>query len=104
MRNYILIENDVYFISQRLKEIDKGYFIVLNKSKQKFEVHNIFQRGGSYCFTLPYSCLDQRAIDYTLKTRSQNMEKIIQEIDAQNKQIEANNLKIIRNKIEEVLL
>ena len=40
---------DVYNISKRIKEIDKDYYIVYDTSKNKFEVHNSSQIGGSYC-------------------------------------------------------
>ncbi len=104
MRNYLLIDNDVYFISQRIKEIDKRYFILFNMSKNKYEIHSLGQMGGSYCFTLPYKHLDERAIFYTLKTRCENVEKIIKEIDQENIKLEKNNIKKAVNKLEEVLL
>ncbi len=104
MRNYLLVDNDVYFISQRLKEIDFRYFILFNLKKHKYEVHSLGQIGGSYCFTLPFDCLDARAISFTLKTKSENIEKLVKEIDEENKKLEKNNIKKAVNKLEEVLL
>lgn len=104
MKKYYLIENDVYFISQRIKEIDKSYFIVFNCEKNKFEVHALGQMGGTYCFTLPFDMLDARTLDYTLKTRSQNLAKLIEEIDKQNLKLTKDNFKKAVNKLEEVLL
>ena len=37
---YIQIKNDVYDISNRIKKIDRNYYIVLNTSNNKFEVIN----------------------------------------------------------------
>lgn len=76
---------DVYNISNRLKYIDKDYFVVYDTSKNKFEIHNKNQVGSSYCLTLPYSCLDERTIDYVLQTKSENIERILQTIDNENK-------------------
>ena len=104
MKNYQLIENDVYFISQRIKEIDKNYFIVFNISKNKFEVHCLGQIWGSYCFTIPYETLDERTLFYTLKTKSDNLQKIIEEIDKANEKLQKDNIKKAVNKLEEVLL
>lgn len=104
MRNYIQIQNDVYFISNRIKEIDKSYFILFNISKGKFEVHSLGQTGGSYCFTIPYDKLDERTLFFTLKTRCENVEKIIKEIDEANEKLQKDNIKKAKNKLEEVLL
>lgn len=104
MKNYFLINNDVYFISQRIKDIDKNYFIVFNRLKNKYEVHAFAQQGGTYCFTIPFDSLDERVLDYTLKTRSQNITQIIKEIDEANQKLQKDNLKFATKKIEEVLL
>ena len=104
MRKYFHIQNDVCFISDRIKEIDKNYFILFNLLKNKYEVHYLGQRGGTYCFTIPYDSLDDRTLFYTRKTKIENRAEIIAEIDKQNEKIEKDSKKIIRNKLEEVLL
>ncbi len=104
MRKYIHIKNDVCFISDRIKEIDSKYFILLNVPKNKYEVHYLGQLGGSYCFTIPYDILDERTLFYTRKTRIENRAEIIAEIDKHNEKIEKDSMKVIRNKLEEVLL
>lgn len=104
MKKYQLISHDVFFISQRLREIDESYFIVFNIQKGKYEVHALGQVGGTYCFTLPYQSLDERTIFYTLKTRSENTLKLIQEIDEANQKLQKENFKKAKNKLEEVLL
>ena len=104
MKKYYLVTNDVFFVADRIKDIDKNYFIVFNAIKQKFEVHNLMQLGGSYCFTIPYDSLDERTIEYTLKTRRENIDKIIQELDLENEKLQKNNFKQAKNKLEEILL
>jgi len=81
---FLLIEKDLYNISGRLKEIDKGYFIVYNTKKEKYEIHNAFNKRGTYCFTSPYKSLDNRTYDYCLKTRIENSDKLIREMEKQN--------------------
>ncbi len=79
----VKIMADVYNISKRIRLIDKDYFILYDTSKHCFEIHNKAQKN-TYCVTLPYNTLDERTINYTLKTRSQNVDKIMSEIEAEN--------------------
>lgn len=103
MKNFVAINYDPCFIAQRIKEIDAQYFIVFNIKKQKFEVHHLGQIDGTYCFTIPYKVLDERTLFYTLKTRSQNAEQIIKELDSQNALLQKQNVKQAANKIMEIL-
>lgn len=80
---------DVYNISKRIKEIEKNYYIVFNTSKAKFEVHNSSQIGESYCLTLPYNTLDERALNYVRKTSVANIDYVLQEIENDNNKIES---------------
>ena len=80
----VQIYNDVYNISKRIKDIDKNYYIVFNTSKHKFEVHNSNQNGSSYCLTIPYDELDERSLNYVLKTQSVNIDEILNEIENDN--------------------
>jgi hypothetical protein len=82
------IQNDVYFINSRLKEIDENYQIFFNTRKRSFEVHNKGQIGSSYCLTAPYSSLDARLIDFVRKTRVENRRKLIEEIDKNNEKLD----------------
>lgn len=85
----IKLTSDVYNISNRIKEIDKGYYVVYDTSKRKFEIHNSCQIGSSYCLTIPFDSLDWRSLDYVNQTRSENIEKILNRIDNENKLIES---------------
>lgn len=81
----IKIESDVYNISKRIKVIDKDYYVVFNTLTKKFEIHNSSQLGSTYCLTLPYSELDKRTLDYIHKTKSSNLDYILEKIDNDNK-------------------
>ena len=85
----IKIYSDVYNISKRIKDIEKNYYIVYNTITKKFEIHNSAQKDTSYCLTLPYLELDERTLNYVNKTKSENIEKILEEIEKNNKQRES---------------
>lgn len=81
----IKIKSDVYKISERIKDIDKNYYIVYNTSSLKFEVHNSAQIGNSYCLTLPFSMLDVRTLNFVRETNSENINIILEKIENENK-------------------
>lgn len=90
------IESDVFDIVARLKEIDSDYYVVWNESKTKFELHHNSQPLTSYCLTFPYNTLDARCVDLALKTRAQNRDKLLREMNLENEKAEkeqVNNLK-----------
>lgn len=84
MKNLLIIEGDAFFINERLKEIDKSYYIVFNTSRNLYEVHSSEQKGNSYAFTVPFDCLDERTLLFARKTRVENQDKIIEEIEKDN--------------------
>lgn len=86
----INIENDVFDIVKRIKEIDKGYFILFDTKKGKFELHNIFQ-PTTYCLTVPFDTLDNRLIDLIYYSNINNIDIIMEDIDKNNENIEKNN-------------
>ncbi len=84
--DYIEIENDVYYISSRLKEIDREYRLRYNLRRSCYEVHCLDQKD-SYCFTVPFDQLDERTLLFALKTRRENRDKIIKEIEKNNEDV-----------------
>lgn len=103
MKNLLIIENDNYFISQRLKEIDGDYFIVYNLNRKKYEVHVKGQFSNSYAFTVPYDRLDERTILFALKTRIENQDKVMREIERENEENYNRLLKQQINLIKEII-
>jgi len=95
----IKITEDVFDISNRLKEIDSNYFVVFNTKKQKFEIHNKSQKN-TYCLTVLNKSLDSRTITQTLKSRRERFNKILQEIEDNNQKIIDDNNKKIRDMAE----
>ncbi len=78
------VSHDVYNIANRIKKIDRDYYVVLDTIKRKYEIHNSSQLGSSYCLTLPYDDLDARALDYIFMTRVGNIDELIDRIDREN--------------------
>ena len=85
-----IIKRDMYNITNRIKHIDKNYFIIFNYHNNKFEVHNSNQIGGSYCLTSPYEKLDSRLLDYVYLTSTNNSHNVIDMVEKNNKEIEKN--------------
>ena len=99
-KHYIFIKDDVYGIVKRIREIDDGYFIVLNTLRKKYEIHNINNKNGTYCFTSPYDNLDSRTYDYTQRTRIENSDKLLKEIEIKNEKIKKDKQRQFNNEIK----
>ena len=80
----LTIENDLFDISGALRSVDPGYFILYDKLRGRFEVHNSAQAGGTYCLTLPYPVLDRRAAVYVRRSRSERGEAFLAELEREN--------------------
>ena len=92
MKNYIEIKDDVYYICQRLKEIDESYFLLYNLTRHCYEVHSSLQKD-SFCFTVPFQQLDERTIQFARRTRRERQDKIIEEIEKSNVDLYKRQLK-----------
>ena len=53
--------------------------------------------------TFPFDCLDARAVEHARKTRVENEEKIIEEIDRENKRLEKKLINEEINRLKEAL-
>lgn len=89
----ILIKNDLFNISNRIKKIDKNYFICFNKTLKQFEVHHKKQPDTTFCFvagkSLNASVLN-KVIKTSVKFYLKNL-KNMQEVNLQlNKKSEQN--------------
>lgn len=85
-----LIKTDLFNIVNRLKSIDKNYFVMYNTKKHKFEVH--YKRAkNTYELTVPYNKLDARTINLVQSTKIENQKQIYQQIEQQNQILEQKN-------------
>ncbi len=92
----IKIFSDVFDIAQRVKEIDSGYFIVYNTKKHRYEVHNSHQFGSTFCIVCD-SGLNSTVITKLRKSKIENIDKILREIDENNAKNEQNVAKKLKN-------
>lgn len=93
MKNLIKIVGDPFFIAERLKEIDSSYEVYYNLSTSAYEVHSNEQVKNSYCFKVPFDVLDERTLFHARRTRAENRDKIIAEIEKDNFLLEQKNIK-----------
>ncbi len=93
----IRINNDLFDIASRVKEIDPRYEIYFETESQKFTLW----AEGKRQLTFPFENLDERALVYTRKTRVENMEEVIKEIDSSNEKHENDRLVRVQDKIED---
>ena len=97
------IESDCLDIVRRIRSIDKDYFVMFNLENKTFELHNHAQGKGTFCLTFPFDVLDERAVDFTRKTRVQNSDALFEEMERQNIALEKAKAKQILNDFEEKL-
>lgn len=81
----IKIENDIFFLAERLREIDPDYFIALNTKSKNFEVHNSSQPINSFCLLVPKNKLDPSLVEYVRKTRANRQKNCLQKLRRQTK-------------------
>jgi hypothetical protein len=91
----IEIKTDLFNISNRLKSIDKKYFVVFNTQKNCYEIH--YRRAkNTYELTVPFGTLDARTVQFVQKTKIENSKQIYEEIEKANqKAVEANQKKTL---------
>ncbi len=81
------VVTNVYFIPERLRELDEGYFVLRNHQTKQFEIHHRDQPHNTYCLTVPYPELDERTLHLVQKTRIANIEKLLSEMEENNRKI-----------------
>ena len=89
------INHALFDISKRLKSIDRRYDLVFNREKNRYEIY----ANGAMQIALPFERLDARAIEYARKTRLENLNKLIAEIEAENARLEIENAKRSRQNV-----
>lgn len=89
------IERDLFGIAKRLKSIDRRYELFFNRKKNRYEIY----AKGAMQMALPFERLDARALTYARKTRLENLEKIIAEIEEENARLEIQKTIEARDKI-----
>lgn len=90
----IHVKSNVFRIPERLKEIDRSYFVMYDTNTGRFEVHSTENKDGdTYCLTLPFDELDSRTIEHVRKTRVENAKKLWKEMKRNNERLEIEKAK-----------
>lgn len=101
-----VIENDMYNISGRIKEIDEGYFIVFSYRYRRYEVHNLRQ-PKTLAIVVPYDELDCRTERLVQRTRVERKKQLIEEMERNNRKLEEeefyNKSKLAEKAMEDAL-
>jgi crotonobetainyl-CoA:carnitine CoA-transferase CaiB-like acyl-CoA transferase len=88
-KDLIPVTGDVFGIVDQLKSIDSKYFVMFNRTKQRFEIHHSGQRFQSFCLAVPYDELDARTLEFVKETRVENYKKLKARLDKENLKLEA---------------
>lgn len=82
--------DDLFNIANRLKEIDRNYFVVFNKINNRFEVHHKKQKGSTLAFVV-VGKLDAGVIKKAIKSSIKFAKDILKQIEIDNCLIEKKN-------------
>ncbi len=91
----VRIENDLYDISDRAREIDPDYYIVYNTAKKRYEAHNSRCRP-SICLVIG-KVLDARTLTKLRETHISRLNAIIEGIEKANHCLEKSKESSLRD-------
>lgn len=88
-RDRVPVVSHAMDIPERIRELDEGYFVMLNVKTQRFEIWHRGEGEGVLECVLPYEALDERAVSHVRQHRIERMEQLIREIEEHNARLEA---------------
>ena len=98
----IIVESDALGIIDRIKKWNNTYEIYYNLKTKKYMLY-LFEnelKPSVYCLTYPYTQIDERMVDYTLKSEIQNRKEYLEEIEKSNAILLKREQKNMLNKME----
>ena len=93
----ILVKSDTYNVCNRIKKFDSSYRLVFDTVSNMYEIystnlHSVVELISgvplSYVLKIPYQQLDERTIKCLYETSTNNIERIIKDIESNNQKIE----------------
>lgn len=73
------------FIPERLRELDRGYFVMYNRQTGQYELHHDgFGEENSLQCVFPYRQLDSRAVEYARRTHVSRLPQLLDEMRRHN--------------------
>lgn len=88
--------HDIFDICNRIKEIDSTYKLFFNRKEKRFEVYKTGDRE-SLAVVVPFDQIDERLVTHLKKTKVSRLEKLLKEIEDENKLLEEKMIKKIVN-------
>ena len=98
-----IIKNDLFNIVNRLKKLDKSYFVVFNFFRKRYEVHSKNQKGSSLCFVVDKPYLNSEVLTKAHKTSVRNSKKLLEDIISNNKKLQEKDENYLKEKSEDYL-
>lgn len=90
-RNRIAVLSNATDIPVRLKEVNRDFFVMLNRDTQRYEIHCASQPFDTLACTLPFDALDGRALTYVREYAPERFDVISAEVDAYNERLAAHS-------------
>ena len=103
MKRFFVVDSDCLGIVQRLKDIDKDYFLTYDIDECVFMLYCKLGQKNEQCLTFPYREIDERMIDLTLKTRVQNSDSLFEEFERENEKLNKQIISTTINTFKESL-
>lgn len=100
MKEYLEEYHDIFFLFNRIKEIDSNYGLFFNKKAKRLEIHNFCQRGSS--LVMVANSLDQNILTKLRETRCENSSKLFARIEQYNQQIQTKKLEGLKTQCSDV--
>ncbi len=94
--NELMKVDDMYGIAKRIKMINRSYELFFNPRQEVYEIHDKSNKRGSFCLRIHPSELDSRVIGRLFETRRENMKKLFEQIEVQNRRLEQSKLEQIK--------
>lgn len=94
----IKIVSDTFDICERIKKIDKYYYVVYDTIKKVYEVHNSRQISNTFCITIGKR-LDMRALSKLMLSSISNLDKIISDMTKHNEKLEQENSRKVKDMV-----
>lgn len=85
--NQLIKVQDIFFISERIKDINENYILFYNTKNHRYEIHDIANQICSECIT--FFDYPTKEILFRLKSSNkQNMQKLLIDIEKHNEKLE----------------
>ena len=100
----IIVNSDALEVIKRLKEYNKNYRVYYNLKTKKYMLY-LFENEFNpdrYCLTFPFNKIDERILEFTLKSEIQNRKQVLKELEESNALLLKNEQKNILNQMEKI--